>query len=145
MRCWSPLPRRWGPRFAAATALGASQAASFSPRPSALQPGPFLSCGPWHRPGRPSPAPSHTLAAAAPAPMALCNGDSKVSLWRGGSLPQRFRTKAWLRGQRATARGPSPPPPPKPSAQPCCPGSGASGSHGSGACGMYSRERQVLC
>lgn len=64
--------------------------------------------------------------------MALCNGDSKVSLWRGGSLPHRFRAEARLQSRGATARGPSSPPPPSPPAQPCGPGSGASESPRSG-------------
>lgn len=54
--------------------------------PSAPRPGRLLSRGPWRRPSRPSPAPSH-LWSPPPRPqprMALCNGDSKVSLWRGG-------------------------------------------------------------
>lgn len=113
-------------RFAGGQLLSAPPARSSTrpppqPRPVASTP-PALS----------RPVSSLAAAAAAPAPMALCNGDSKVSLWRGGSLPHRFRTEARLRGCGATARGPSPPPPPSPPAEPCGPGSGASESLQSG-------------
>ncbi|XP_042637278.1 GMP synthase [glutamine-hydrolyzing] [Orycteropus afer afer] len=71
---------------------------------------------PWLRrqPCRLPLAPSHTLAAATAAAvlssMALCNGDSKVSLWRRGVLPCHLpvEVRLWTRG--ATARGPSGPP-----------------------------------
>lgn len=113
----------------------------------APRPGLLLSRGPWRRPSRPSPAPSH-LWPPPPPPRPQtrwrCATETPRSVSGvGRSLPHRFRTEAGFRGRGVSAWGPSLLPPPSPPAQPCGPGSGVSESRRPGpvACFLLASGR----
>jgi hypothetical protein len=97
------------------------------------------------RPSRCPPAPSRTLAAiaAARAPMALCNGDSKVSSWLGvpASLPSRGREIPRL---GSPAGSPSPPLSPA-GRRPPAARAAARRRVSSRACGAFLVGRTGLC
>lgn len=88
-------------------------------------------------PPAPSRPPAASTAAAALAPMALCNGDSKVSV--AGVPASRGSRRRPRSGGSGGPRAPSRPSSP---GRPRVPGSGASQSSPAGACGVFSAQQR---